>query len=231
MASTIGTIARRLANHEDPRSLARRFRARRFALLSGLLDRLPRPWRLLDVGGTPGYWRDMGFRVPDGCEITILNLGAERERIAEGIVTTPGDARALEYGNASFDVVFSNSVIEHLGTHEAQRSMAREVMRVGRRYFVQTPNFWFPVEPHFLVPAFQWLPRQARIAIVERFRPGWYGRDVRARADAERVVDEIRLLTRREMRRLFPDATVVTERALGLPKSFVAYAGWDAARS
>ena len=60
--------------------------------------------------------------------------------------------------DGAFDVVFSNSVIEHVETYENQRRMAAEIRRVGRRYFVQTPNRHFPLEPHFLVPGFQLLP-------------------------------------------------------------------------
>ena len=63
-----------------------------------------------------------------------------------------------EFGDASFDIAFSNSVIEHLSTFENQARMAAEVRRVARAYWVQTPNFWFPIEPHFLVPAWHWLP-------------------------------------------------------------------------
>jgi hypothetical protein len=103
--------------------------------------------------------------------------------------------------------------------------MAHEVVRVARAYWVQTPNFWFPFEPHFLVPAWHWLPEDARVGILRRRGVGWAGRcqdpDV-----ARRVVSEHRLMRRSELRRVFPDATMVAERFGGLVKSWTAVGGF-----
>lgn len=91
-----------------------------------------------------------------------MNLAVEEQR-HEDVQPLAGDATDLrEFGDSSFDVVFSNSVIEHLFTFENQRRMAREVQRVGKAFWVQTPNFWFPMEPHFHVPGWQWMPRDTR---------------------------------------------------------------------
>ncbi len=59
---------------------------------------------------------------------------------------------------ASFDVVFSNAVIEHVGDRERQEALVREALRVGRRVFVTTPNRWFPIEVHTRLPFVHWLP-------------------------------------------------------------------------
>ncbi|HWS70973.1 MAG TPA: class I SAM-dependent methyltransferase, partial [Thermoanaerobaculia bacterium] len=67
----------------------------------------------------------------------------------------------------------SNSVLEHVADMPA---MAREIRRVGRRWYVQTPNRWFPVEPHFLVPFFQFLPIATRAWLLTRFDLGWLTR-------------------------------------------------------
>ena len=123
------------------------------------------------------------------------------------------------------DLVFSNSVIEHLGDYENQRRMAEEVRRVGRRYFVQTPNKRFPIEPHFLVPWFQYLPVGARTWLINRFDVGWYRR-VPDRSVARAEVESIQLLTRKRFSALFPEATIYSEKFAGLTKSFVAIGGW-----
>lgn len=90
------------------------------------------------------------------------------------IKSVVGDAARLDYPHDAFDVVFSNSVIEHLGGVDAQRAMAREVQRVASLYYVQTPNRYFPIEPHFLFPCAQFLPRSARIWIASQWKFGSY---------------------------------------------------------
>ena len=130
-----------------------------------------------------------------------------------------------QFPSASFDVVFSNSVIEHVGGYENQRQMANEIRRVGRRFFVQTPNKRFPLEPHFLFPWFQYLPLATRAWLVNRFDVGWYKRipdAVAARAE----VESIQLLTKGRLSALFPGARVHEEKLAGLTKSFVAIDGW-----
>ena len=104
--------------------------------------------------------------------------------------------------------MFSNSVIEHLQTSARQAAMAAEVRRLASTYWIQTPNFWFPVEPHFLAPAWHWLPVSARVALLRRRRWGWRG-PCPDPADAEAAVREIRLMRGPELRRLFPEAKLV----------------------
>ena len=103
--------------------------------------------------------------------------------------------------------------------------MAAEIRRVAKRYFVQTPNRYFPLEPHFLTPGFQYLPLGARAWLVSHFSLGWYPR-IADRAQARREVEQIVLLSERQVRTLFPDAEIYRERLLGVTKSFVAYSGW-----
>lgn len=100
--------------------------------------------------------------------------------------------------------------------------MAQEVRRVGKRYFVQTPNFFFPIEPHFLFPAFHWLPMSVRTWLVRHFDLGWYKKQADAAA-ARELVTSIRLLTKTELERLFPEGSIYCEKAFGLTKSFVVY--------
>jgi hypothetical protein len=217
---------KKFVDNREAGSLATRMRRRRFEFFLSLLDLIDRPVSVLDVGGTQNFWEVMGLRSLGDLRITLLNLETQPVS-SSNFESVAGDARDLSrYGDASFDVVFSNSVIEHLGPSFAdQQLMANEIRRVGKRYFVQTPNRHFPIEPHFLTPGFQFLPVSARVWAVTHFDVGWY----KAFADrdaARREVESISLLTQRQFQRLFPGALIYKERFLGLTKSFVAYGGW-----
>jgi hypothetical protein len=109
-------------------------------------------------------------------------------------------------------VLFSNSVIEHI-PKELQPVFAAEVRRVSARYFVQTPNKWFPIEPHYQLPLVQFLPENVLSALDRRISFGFRTKDRRA---------PVRLLSARGMRRLFPDAEIHREKVLGITKSLMA---------
>jgi hypothetical protein len=225
-AKADGSLIRTLADNSDAASLANRMRRARFAFFLLLLQKLDSHATILDVGGTQDFWDRMTGSLPSGCRVTLLNT-AQQRATSPDFVSAVGDARSMpQYPDRSFDVAFSNSVIEHVGDYEQQQRMAREMMRVGKRYFVQTPNKRFPLEPHFLVPWFQYLPSELRARLVNRFDIGWYRRipDLDA---ARAEVDSIQLLTRRRFEALFPGARLYTERFAGLQKSFIAYGGWD----
>ncbi|MEI9814157.1 MAG: class I SAM-dependent methyltransferase [Acidobacteriota bacterium] len=133
------------------------------------------------------------------------------------------DARDLsKFGDKSFDLGFSNSLLEHVGAFEDQRRTASEIRRVCRGYFVQTPNFYFPIEPHFLFfPGWQFLPTGVRTDLLKRRGFGWMPR-AEDESAARATVESIRLLRSRDMRTLFPDAELVREKVAGLTKSFIA---------
>ena len=193
-------------------------------MFQSLLKQVERPVRILDIGGTENYWKMMDLN-EDQIFITLLNL-SKWEVGLPNMTSVAGDARALQMGDLSFDVVFSNSVIEHVGTFQDQLRMAQEVRRVGKRYFVQTPNKYFPIEPHFHFPFYQFLPISVRVLLLRNFNLGWISRTPDARK-AREMVEEIRLLSRQEFKGLFPDASLFEERAFGMTKSFVAYGGWE----
>ncbi len=117
-----------------------------------------KPIHILDVGGRLSYWRNLDLLGNINLKITILNLEKE-DNNCSNVESIIGDGRNMDqFDEKDFDVVFSNSVIEHLTSYEDQRLMASEIMRVGKRYFVQTPNYYFPIEPHFFFPCFQFMP-------------------------------------------------------------------------
>jgi hypothetical protein len=132
------------------------------------------------------------------------------------------DARSLPgILDRTFDLCFSNSVIEHAGAPLDQAAMAGEMRRVARGYFIQTPYRHFPLEPHFLFPAWQYLPVRVRVALYQHLQLGWMGRQPDA-ALARTAVEQIRLLDRRAMRALFPDGNLREERVGPLVKSLIA---------
>lgn len=216
-----------LADYRRSWSIARWFRERRAEHFRSLVRRLPRPLRILDVGGTESFWRMAGLAGEPGVEITTVNVDPEK---GAGLVRAlEGDARDLSrFESRSFDVAFSNSVIEHVGGADDQRRMAEEIRRVGKAYFVQTPNRWFPIEPHFFFPFFQFLPIAAKVYLLTHLDLGWCGK-LRDPEAARRAAESVMLLDLATVRRLFPDAKLRKERVLGLVKSFVAYGGFPEA--
>jgi hypothetical protein len=207
------------------RSLRSFILRRRVAFLVQLLAAVPRPFRMLDVGGTSMFWEAVGWVGDPGVEITLLNMKQQPVHY-ENLRSIVGDARRMyQFQDAEFDLVFSNSVIEHVGNYDDQMKMAKEVQRVGKRYFIQTPSYYFPLEPHFFFPFFQLLPMDLRIFLLRRFSLGWY-KKTPDRAKAAKAVRSVRLLRKQEVRQLFPGARIHEERFCGLVMSFIAYRGW-----
>jgi hypothetical protein len=214
MAGLGGYVRRRVRRFSD------RSRARRW---NDLRDRIE--WddvkRVLDLGGKPSFWTDATI-LARPLEITCLNLRAApgTHRLGQATVEVMvGDATAPPVDPADYDLVFSNSVIEHVGGSDAIGAFAA-VTRQGAQYFLQTPNRWFLVEPHFVLPFHFLLPRPVKAAVVM-----WWDRGPRRRTYQQALdrVDEIHLLTRRELELLFPGATIVVDRKWLLPKSFMIF--------
>lgn len=213
----------KLTSYDDKDSLVNRIRDARFRFFERRLARLgDQPIRILDVGGDEQFWLHRGYDTRAQVQITLLNLYAPPTSAAN-LKSVKGNACDLsEYADNQFDVVFSNSVIEHLHTYAHQQAMAREVQRVGRYHFIQTPNRYFPIEPHYLLPGFQFLPRPSQSFILTKTSLSRrFGRMSREAATA--IVSEIRLLTETELRTLFPRSLVYRERLMGMTKSLIAY--------
>ncbi len=177
--------------------------------------------RVLDIGGTPECWDLLAVRP----QLVLLNMPRAKEDLSGAASWVGGDGRQLPFRDGAFDLVFSNSVIEHVGNAESQRRFAAEVARVGKSYWVQTPNRWFPVEQHLLTPIVHWLPSSWQRRIVPRFNLWMFLTGIsgdRRRFYIEHFLNDIRLLTGGEVRALFPEATLIRERFLGITKSLVA---------
>jgi hypothetical protein len=173
---------------------------------------------VLDMGGGAFNWTI----IPDRPRVTILDV-YEHDNKADWATYVIGDGCRTSFKSSSFDVVFSNSVIEHVGGIERQRQFAEECMRCGRGFFVQTPNKWFPVDTHTLMPFVHWVPRLFRRMI--RFSP----RFVFFRPDACDLNDfsNMRLLGKRDLQILFPGAEIIEEKFWGITKSLIAVSPKD----
>lgn len=216
-----------LSDWNNPHSLMNKMRSRRLALHHGIVAPLPRPLRIIDRGGTVHFGEQRGWAMSSDVEITVINLESSPTRY-RSIATRVGDACDLtkEFADQSFDLVFSNSVIEHVGDFTQKRRMALEVLRLAPRHWVETPNLWFPIEPHLPFPGWQWLPEAVRVGMLRRRGFGWNGR----RPDPARARDVVRhaqLLSGRDLRRLFPGGRLLPERFLGLVKSWIVVGGFS----
>ena len=202
------------------------YRLKRLKLFSEFLSKQPqnkKRVRILDVGGTVAYWQtyeDLWSMYP--LEITTINLKAEHSPDPR-IQSVAGDACQMQqFADREFDVVHSNSVIEHIGRWNQMRQMAKEISRLAPAYFVQTPSAWCPIEPHFRMPFIHWLPEPVRLLAVLNFYLGFYDRakDVDT---AMQILEDAVLLDMRRMRALFPDARIIKETLGGvLTKSYIA---------
>ena len=213
-----------LASSDNPKSLGYKFRTKRlqefekmfFSHFSGL-EKI----EILDVGGTSYFWQDSNLLSHPGLRITLLNLYPV-ETSHPAIHAVQGDATDMrEFEKGSFDLVFSNSVIEHLYTLELQQKMASEILRVGKSYFIQTPNVYFPIEAHYALPFAQYYPKALLHFILTKTKLSrlkkW------SSDEASQYIEEIRLLNVQEMKALFPGASLLKEKVLGLTKSITAH--------
>jgi len=173
---------------------------------------------VLDVGGTPYNWERIDARF----SITLLNTEPlEVDGHDARYTLVRGSGAQLDYPDRSFDIAFSNSVIEHVGSLDAQRAFAKQLRRVGRQVWVQTPARSFFFEPHLLTPFIHFLPLSWQRRLVRNFTLwGWITRP--SRASVDRMLGELRLLDYATFRALFPDCEIRRERFFGLTKAFVA---------
>ena len=229
MSSTAtATQPARVDPYTDKTSIEFQFRVRRFAHVRRLIESaIAEKGRcdILDLGGTEIYWlvgEDLIRKHRDRLHFTILNT--EPQQIARRDLFSYVHASATEpdlFADRTFDLVHSNSVVEHFSGWAEMEIFARNVRRLAPRYYIQTPNYWFPYEPHFRFPGFQYLPESVRVRLMMKRSLGFFQR-IEDRAVAEDIVQHHRLLSTRDMRRLFPDAEILHEKFVMLNKSIIA---------
>lgn len=186
------------------------FQERRFRRFCRELEVQPSQTRLLDLGGYAWTWQQRRWEGMVCC----VNLDRDLASIPPNIHAVLADAQALPFPDRSFDVVYCNSLLEHVAD---PGRLAREILRVGKQYWVQTPNRNFPIEPHALFPLFQFFPQSLKVVV---FR--WWSKILRwPFANLEELL-ATRLFTAAELRALFPGSRLLRERFLGMTKSLVA---------
>ena len=224
-SSLLKPVVHKLTDYDNPKSLGSRLRSRRAAMLITMVQNQQNRTgnaSILDIGGTVAYWRPLLpiFLASGRCQIHVVNLLKPTES-HDAIETSVADGRRLPFDDQSFDIAHSNSVIEHVGQWRDMAAFAGEVRRVAASYFVQTPNFAFPIEPHYGLPFIHWLAPQVRASLLQCRPLGRFDQAPQA-GDAAMAVQDSHLLTRSQVTAWFPDATIKSERFAGLAKSFIA---------
>jgi hypothetical protein len=172
--------------------------------------------KILDVGGGSYNWSFLRYKP----SLIFVNLMVPTNE-DKSLTWIIADGRFLPFCENSFEIVYSNSVIEHLGNITNQRSFAHEIERVGHRYYVQTPNRWFIIEPHLITPFIHFLPQALQSLLLRNFT--LWGLITRPTPEeCKDLLKEIQLLEENEFRSLFPNAEIWHERILGFTKSFIA---------
>lgn len=215
MSDAFDSLTRRAVAPYDSSSFSARARAKRWREFATAFPDVSER-TVLDLGGDARAW-DLAPIRP--ARLILLNVFPQ-EVEQPWIETLVGDACDPPADLPEADIVYSNSVIEHVGGHWRRQRFA-EVVRRAPRYWVQTPNRYFPIEPHFMMPWLQHLPRRAQRSLIVRWPLGNYAEQ----QDGEQALGsalDIELLSGSEMAFYFPDAEIRRERVLGLTKSFVA---------
>jgi hypothetical protein len=176
---------------------------------------------ILDVGVNDTTWRSSNFleaSYPWPSHITAIGpkpMPAFSAAFPD-VRFVEADGRSLPFVDGSFDIGFSNAVVEHVGGRDEQRRLIAEMVRTCHRSFICTPNRWFPVDPHTLLPFAHWLPRRAWHAVLRLTGNGRWA-----------SVDALNPLSGAELLSFFPAGISVRlerQRMLGMTSVLIAIA-------
>lgn len=205
-----------LTGGRTPSSVSSRLRRHRFAALCRIFPDLAE-MRIIDLGGRPSMWEQMPTRPR---HVLCVNL-EPHEPVGNWVSTVTGDVCDPGFVGelGTFDLAYSNSTIEHVGGHRQRVQFAEAVRSLAPRYWVQTPNRYFPIEPHVVFPGFQFLPTRVKVAVARR----WPLSPLGTHGDLLEEVLGIELVSLTDLRFYFPDAAIWKERVAGATKSLTAY--------
>ena len=211
-------LSRAIADPSSPRSLSGLARARRWTELLRRFPALPE-MRVIDLGGIARVWEQAPVAPR---QVTVVNAFEQTPSVEwiDWMVADACDMPALPHGQR-WDLVYCNSVIEHVGGHWRRAALANSVCALADHHWVQTPYRYFPIEPHWLFPGFQLLPLWARAQLTVRWPFGAY-RTLAELNQAVRWSLATELLSKTEMKHYFPRSEVVVERVGPLVKSLIA---------
>jgi hypothetical protein len=211
------------ANQNNKDSVSSRLRKKRLDFFSEFCDKLEKPVKILDLGGSDYHWRNSAFKNNKDYHITIINTEIQNTEDFRNICFIKRDVRHLNFfDDKEYDLVYSSSLIEHLNNFEEQKKLADEIKRIGKHYFIQTPNYYFPIEPHFLFPFFQFLSDEKKTKLVSKYNLGWFIKQD-DESKARELAASIRLLKKNELKEFFPGSKIYNEKYFFLNKSFVFY--------
>ena len=221
-----------LRDYSNPSSLGSRFRRKRFKHIEELVQQIlsvKEECIILDIGGTAQYWSLMGPELLRKCSVTVLNL--EKPRGSNPKKNVPkdgvfkfvyGDGRDLNnIDDNQYDIAHSNSVIEHVGKLSDMQRFVNELTRVGKYFYIQTPNFWFPIEPHYCVPFIHWLPVIVRAKLLTKWNIGFHKKYPSLSA-AYDYAEFINLIDQSVLKCILPGAYFRQEKILFFTKSLIA---------
>ena len=213
-------------DYDNPASLASKFRRARMKHVESLILAAFAEHgrcRIVDLGGRPDYWSMLDRGVLDACKVHVTTVNREPQTSIDDPLFDQqvGDACDVDAPDNAFDIAHSNSVIEHVGDWAQMELFAAETRRLAPRYYVQTPYFWFPIEPHLSAAFVHWAPEAWRARWLIRRGHGFFAR-IDGLSAAMRAVQDARLLDKTMMRHLFPDARLEDEKVAGLTKSLMA---------
>ena len=185
--------------------------------------------KILDVGAQINPHSNDGLQLIDSYpwkkNLAAVNLSPEHifhiKKCYPEIDARIGDARNLPWPNKYFDAVYSNAVIEHAGDFEDQKKMAAEIMRVGKRWFVTTPNRWYPFEFHLRLPLVTWIPRHGYVWVAKIIR---YNHVQQKYVFGEKL-SGTRLMTMGELKECFPNSRVIKQRVTFMAETLIAVGG------
>ena len=199
------------------------FRKNRFSRF--LIELSPREGeQIIDLGGEPEFWKT----VDSGYELHCINLNKiefNADEYQVNLRTSAGDCcELIEEEDNSYDLVFSNSVIEHVGDFERQKQFADTALRLSQKLWVQTPAKCFPIEPHWFAFFIHWFPKKYQYFLFRWFALRHRFAGVRlTKSEVKAQVDDVRLMTKGELKKIFPGCNIITERFFFIPKSYIVF--------
>ena len=221
MYSKIRLYLLKNADQNNENSVSRIHREKRHRLFLNFCSEFESPVKVIDLGGSDYYWKNLPGAEIERFRITIVNKDDQSEGLNINFIKH--DVRDLSFiKDKEFDIVFSNSLIEHISNDEELKKLADEIRRIGKKYFIQTPNYYFPVEPHFLFPFFQFLPENIKVNLAMKHSLGWFEKQTDI-DKAKEIVNSVRLLKEKELRVLFPGCKIYKEKYFLLNKSFIVF--------
>ena len=177
---------------------------------------------IADFGGSEAYWKDfMSYIIKYNVIIFIFNKTFKATKSNRFQMLAHDCCERSSFHSRFFDIVHSNSVIEHVGGKRRKRSFAREIKRSGKSYFIQTPNKNFIIEPHFMMPFFNLIPLNIKVFLLNHFNIGYF-KKTKCTEKSKKIINEIKLLSYKDIEGFFYGTHIHKEKILGLTKSFIA---------